>query len=45
VLSAEERAPFEEAATAVEDAFIEMTGDSGQRILDQMKADLEAVMD
>jgi hypothetical protein len=37
--------PFEEAATAVEAAFIEMTGDSGQEILSQMKADLEAVVD
>jgi TRAP-type C4-dicarboxylate transport system substrate-binding protein len=45
VLSAEERSPFEEAATTVEAAFIEMTGDSGQKILSQMKADLEAVVD
>ena len=43
VLSEEERAPFEEAATAVEESFVEMTGDSGQAILEQMKADVEAV--
>jgi TRAP-type transport system periplasmic protein len=42
-LSEEERAPFREAAVEVEQAFIEMTGESGQGILDQMKADLEAV--
>ena len=43
VLDEASRAPFEEAAAEVEAAFIEMTGESGQRILDQMKADLEAV--
>jgi len=43
VLSEEARAPFEEAATAVEEAFVEMTGDSGRAILEQMKADVEAV--
>ncbi len=43
VLSEEERAPFQEAAASVEAAFIEMTGEGGQAILDQMKADLEAV--
>ncbi|MEX1035493.1 MAG: TRAP transporter substrate-binding protein DctP [Sneathiella sp.] len=42
VLSEEERAPFKDAAAAVEAKFIEMTGDSGKKILDQMKADLEA---
>ena len=42
VLSEEERAPFKAAAAEVEKAFIEMTGDSGQEILDQMKQDLEA---
>ncbi len=41
VLSEEERAPFKAAAAEVEKAFIEMTGDSGQKILDQMKQDLE----
>ena len=40
-----QRAPFQEAAASVEAAFIEMTGESGQEILDQMKADLEAVAD
>jgi len=43
VLSEEERMPFQEAAGTVEEEFIKMTGDGGQAILDQMKADLEAV--
>jgi len=43
VLSDEERAPFKSAAEKVEAKFIEMTGDSGKAILDQMKADLKAV--
>jgi len=42
VLSEEQRAPFKAAAAEVEAKFIEMTGDSGKKILDQMKADLEA---
>lgn len=42
ILSEEERKPFMETASQVEDAFIEMTGESGKRILDQMKADLAA---
>lgn len=42
-LSEEEREPFREAAADVEAEFIDMTGDSGQKILDQMKSDLEAV--
>ena len=42
ILSEEERKPFMETAGQVEQAFIEMTGESGQKILDQMKADLEA---
>lgn len=41
ILSEEERQPFMETASQVEEAFIGMTGDSGQRILDQMKQDLE----
>ena len=41
-LSEEETACFREAAVEVEDTFIEMTGDSGAAILEQMKADLEA---
>ncbi len=45
VLSEEERKPFKEAAKQVEERFIEMTGESGQEILDQLKADLEAVAD
>ncbi|MFD1509625.1 TRAP transporter substrate-binding protein DctP [Lacimonas salitolerans] len=44
-LTEEQRAPFMEAAADVEAQFIEMTGESGQKILDQMKADLEAVSD
>jgi TRAP-type C4-dicarboxylate transport system substrate-binding protein len=43
VLSEEQRQPFMAAAGEVEEAFIGMTGDSGQEILDQMKADLAAV--
>ncbi len=43
VLSKEQRQPFIEAGKQVEDRFIEMTGESGKKILDQMKADLEAV--
>ena len=43
VLTEEERAPFKEAASTVEAKFIELTGDSGKAILDQMKADLKAV--
>ncbi|APE44596.1 C4-dicarboxylate ABC transporter [Sulfitobacter alexandrii] len=42
ILSEEERQPFMDTAPAVEDAFIEMTGESGKEILEQMKADLEA---
>ncbi|WP_366555190.1 TRAP transporter substrate-binding protein [Aquibaculum sediminis] len=41
-LTEEQRAPFREAAADVEAAFIDMTGESGQAILEQMKADLEA---
>ncbi|EKF16952.1 TRAP transporter substrate-binding protein DctP [Nitratireductor pacificus] len=41
-LTEEQRAPFKAAAAEVEAKFIEMTGDSGQKILDQMKQDLEA---
>lgn len=42
ILSEEERKPFMETAAAVEAAFVEMTGDQGEAILKQMKADLEA---
>ncbi len=42
VLSEEQRACFKEAAKDVEAKFIEMTGDSGKAILEQMKKDLEA---
>ncbi|MDX1820395.1 MAG: TRAP transporter substrate-binding protein DctP [Paracoccaceae bacterium] len=44
-LTEEQRAPFQEAAASVEAAFIEMTGDSGKKILEQMKADLANVAD
>jgi tripartite ATP-independent transporter DctP family solute receptor len=43
VLDEEQRKPFKETASAVEEAFVEMTGESGKKILDQMKADLENV--
>ncbi|MBK0328750.1 TRAP transporter substrate-binding protein DctP [Rhodobacteraceae bacterium F11138] len=42
ILSEDERAPFMATSGPVEEAFIEMTGDKGKEILDQMKADLEA---
>ncbi|SDO22688.1 TRAP-type C4-dicarboxylate transport system, substrate-binding protein [Lutimaribacter pacificus] len=42
-LTEEQRAPFREAAKDVEATFIEMTGDSGKEILEQMKADLANV--
>ena len=42
VLTEDQRACFKKAAKAVEAKFIEMTGDSGKAILDQMKADLAA---
>lgn len=42
VLSDEQRSCFKEAAAEVEAKFIEMTGDSGAAILEQMKADLAA---
>lgn len=45
ILSEEERQPFMETAVSVENAFIEMTGESGKAILEQMKADLEAAAD
>ena len=43
VLTEEERAPFVEAAADVEATFLEMTGESGAAILEQLKADLDAV--
>lgn len=42
VLTDEQRSCFKEAAAEVEAKFIEMTGDSGAAILDQLKADLAA---
>ena len=44
VLSEEQRKCFKDAAKDVEAKFIEMTGDSGKAILEQMKADLKATM-
>lgn len=42
-LTPEEQEPFKERAEQVEDQFIEMTGESGKKLLDQFKEDLEAV--
>lgn len=42
ILSEEERKPFMATSEPVEAAYIEMTGDKGKEILEQMKADLEA---
>lgn len=42
VLTEEQRQPFKEAAAVVEAKFIEMTGESGKAILEQMKKDLQA---
>ncbi|MPV86015.1 TRAP transporter substrate-binding protein [Ostreibacterium oceani] len=42
VLSDEQRQCFKDAAAEVEAKFVEMTGDSGNAILTQLKADLEA---
>ena len=44
VLNEEQRACFKEAAKEVEAKFIEMTGDKGAAILDQMKKDLAETM-
>ncbi|WP_151704446.1 TRAP transporter substrate-binding protein DctP [Nitrincola alkalilacustris] len=42
-LTEEERQAFRDRAPQVEARFIEMTGERGQALLDQFKADLEAV--
>jgi tripartite ATP-independent transporter DctP family solute receptor len=42
ILTEEQRSCFKEAAKVVEAKFIEMTGDSGNAILQQLKTDLEA---
>lgn len=42
VLNEEQRSCFKDAAKEVEAKFIDMTGDSGKKILEQMKADLKA---
>jgi len=44
VLNEDQRSCFKEAAKEVESKFIEMTGDSGKAILDQLKEDLKATM-
>ncbi len=41
-LSEDQRAPFEEAAKKVEAKFVEMVGDSGQRVLDALKQEIKA---
>ena len=43
ILTEEQRQPFIEAGKKVEDQFVEMTGESGKEILDQMKEDLAEV--
>ncbi len=43
VLTEEQRACFKEAAAEVEAMFIDMTGERGKEILEQMKQDLAAV--
>ncbi len=40
-LTEEQRQPFMEAATQVEKTFVDMAGESGKEILDQMKEDLK----
>ncbi len=42
ILSDEERAPFMATSGPVEAAFVEMAGDRGEEILNQLKADLAA---
>jgi len=45
VLDEEERQPFMEAAERGEQTFIGMTGERGERLLEQMKQDLAAVQE
>jgi TRAP-type C4-dicarboxylate transport system substrate-binding protein len=42
-LDEEQIQAFRERAPQVEEAFLEMTGEGGQELLEQFKADLEAV--
>jgi TRAP-type C4-dicarboxylate transport system substrate-binding protein len=42
-LSKEQRQAFRERAPQVENRFVEMTGESGAELLEQFKADLEAI--
>ncbi len=41
-LNAEERAAFEERAVQAREKFIEMTGESGQEVLDSLESEIEA---
>jgi TRAP-type C4-dicarboxylate transport system substrate-binding protein len=43
-LTEDQQSCFREAAKQVEDKFIEMTGESGKAVLEQLKADLKATM-
>jgi TRAP-type transport system periplasmic protein len=43
ILSEEQRQPFMDAAQQVEEAYVGMTGERGEEILNQMKEDLAAV--
>lgn len=43
-LTEEQRAPFKATAASVEEQFLDIGGDQAAAILDQLKADLEAVM-
>ena len=43
-LTEDQQSCFREAAKQVEDKFIEMTGESGKTVLEQLKADLKATM-
>ncbi len=43
ILTEAERQPFVDAGAQVEATFLDMAGDSGKKILDQLKADLAAV--
>lgn len=43
ILSEEERQPFIEAAEQVEETYVNMAGERGRELLDQMKEDLAAV--
>ena len=42
-LTKEQRQAFRERAPQVEERFVEMTGESGAKLLEQFKADLQAI--